>query len=502
MMQRSKRLFLLLAIPAVYFVGATLRAENRPVAPPRLRVASSGRHLETDGGEPFFWMGDTAWRMVLKFARTDRPDQPSVLRYLDARAALGFNVVQTVIAGHGGEVNIRGHRAFQNGDWSRPIVVPGEGNDYWDDLDWLVRAAAARGLYLALLPYWLNSLPYPSAPDNDPSIAYRYGHFLGSRFGRYGNVIWILGGDAYRPRRNVENPDRLALTRALAEGIADGTNGVDHFDGLADWSTTLMSFHPPGGNRSSSEWLHRERWLDFNMIQTTTRFRFENYRTVTRDYRLRPPKPTLDGEVAYEGSLSLRRNEPRDRRISPWEVRRAAYWAVLAGACGHTYGHRSFIEWIRAGERGRHGAHLPWFEAIDAPGAKQVVLVRRLVESLPGYDREPAQELLLVDEGRGTDHVQVARDRRGRFVVAYMATGRTIAIDLAGAHLVDELVWAWWVDPRSGSLSGPTGLTARGQVRLEPPSTGEGQDWLIVIHADRAWADRWRRWRPGARQGR
>jgi hypothetical protein len=88
---------------------------------------------------------------------------------------------------------------------------------------------------------------------------------------------------------------------------------------------TVMTFHPPGGNHSSAEWLHDEPWLDFNMIQTTTRFRFDNWQTVAKDYAQLPPKPTLDAEVAYEDSLSLRKTEPQDRRIRPGDVRRAAY---------------------------------------------------------------------------------------------------------------------------------------------------------------------------------
>lgn len=83
-------------------------------------------------------------------------------------------------------------------------------------------------------------------------------------------------------------------------------------------------------------WPGDTAWHMFNMIQTTTRFAFQNWETVAKDYARQPPKPTFDAEVAYEGSLSLRKTEPQDRRIGPWEVRRAAYWDVFAGGCGHT----------------------------------------------------------------------------------------------------------------------------------------------------------------------
>ena len=185
---------------------------------------------------------------------------------------------------------------------------PGPNDDYWDHVDWCVAEAKRNALYLAALPCWLSAIEDKNPMVRDPRVAYRYGHFLGTRYGNEPHLIWVLGGDAYQKGRNVDTPARLALVRAQAEGIADGANGVDQFDGQADWKTTLMTFHPPGGNHSSSEWLHAEPWLDFNMIQTTTRFSFENWRAVAKDYALQPPKPTLDAEVAYEGSLSAASN--------------------------------------------------------------------------------------------------------------------------------------------------------------------------------------------------
>jgi len=38
--------------------------------------------------------------------------------------------------------------------------------------------------------------------------------------------LWVLGGDAPKDR-DVDNPKRMALTRAMAEGIADGINGTE-----------------------------------------------------------------------------------------------------------------------------------------------------------------------------------------------------------------------------------------------------------------------------------
>ena len=48
---------------------------------PRLKVSDNHRYLQTEDGEPFFWLGDTAWEL---FHRLNRED---AIRYLDNRAA-------------------------------------------------------------------------------------------------------------------------------------------------------------------------------------------------------------------------------------------------------------------------------------------------------------------------------------------------------------------------------------------------------------------------------
>lgn len=449
-----------------------------------LQVCDCGRYLVTASGRPFFWLGDTCWHMFGKSVSEDHENQPSVAVYFANRAAKGFTVIQSVLVRPpigGSMANAYGFDPFEDGDWARPRIRPGENDDYWDHADRVIAEAKKHGLYLAILPLWLESIEKDHPMEKDPSIAYRYGQFLGSRYKGQTHIIWVMGGDAYSPGRNVDQPSRLKLVRALAEGITDAIAGENRYDEKADWSKTLMSFHPPGGGHSSGEWLHHEPWLDFNMIQTTTRFRFSNWQTVEREYRRRPPKPVLDAEVAYEGSLSLRKDEPQDIRIRPWDVRRAAYWAVFAGGFGHTYGHRSFIGWIRKGETYRYGAHIPWYESLDAPGAFQVGYLRRLMESRPFLSRIPDQTLLIDDRGTGDAHLQATRDKLGRFAMVYSPMGAPIRVRTAS--LKGKIFRAWWFDPRTGKAS-LLGEDFQGDVlTFEPPSQGEDCDWVLVLDA-------------------
>jgi len=463
----------------VLLMTATLSASAAD--PPALRVSDNGRFLVTVDGKPFFWQGDTAWAMIQKCRREDSAEQPSVLRYFENRAQKGFTVIQCRLTENGESKNAYGQPAFINGDFSQPAVKDGPSNDYWDHVDWVVDRAAEHGLYLAVLPIWAARVEPGHALDREPKVAYGYGRFLGQRYGKRPHLIWVLGGDPWPKGTDVDTPARLKMIRAMAEGIADGAAGSGQFDGQADYSRLLMTYHPKGGNHSSSEVLHNEPWLDFNMIQTTTRFKFTNYETVARDYAKQPPKPTLDGEVAYEWSLSLNRKEPQDRRTTPWEVRKGCYWDLFAGGFGHTYGHRSFVLWCCKDESLKHGANVPWFENLDAPGSFQVAHARKLLESHAFLTRVPAQSVIVAGQGKGLDQAVATRDSEGSFVMVYLPTGKPVTIRLDG--LRSRTAHAFWFDPRTGTKAGIGEVPTSDPKQFSPPTTGEGNDWVLVVEA-------------------
>ena len=57
---------------------------------PRLKVSDNGHFIVTEDGKPFFWLGDTAWRLFYNLTRQETET------YLQDRAAKGFNVIQAV----------------------------------------------------------------------------------------------------------------------------------------------------------------------------------------------------------------------------------------------------------------------------------------------------------------------------------------------------------------------------------------------------------------------
>ena len=116
---------------------------------PRMAVHPEGHYLMTEDGKPFFWLGDTAWEL---FHRLNREE---AVRYLDNRAKLGFTVVQAVCLAEldGLSVpNAYGHLPFGNPKDPVPAVREGADNDYWDHVDFIVREANRRGIYMVYAP--------------------------------------------------------------------------------------------------------------------------------------------------------------------------------------------------------------------------------------------------------------------------------------------------------------------------------------------------------------
>ncbi|HUV13448.1 MAG TPA: glycoside hydrolase family 140 protein [Acidobacteriota bacterium] len=444
-------------------------SESAALQAATLGVSESGRYLTYADGTPFFYLGDTAWEL---FHRLDRKEADL---YLTDRVAKGFTVIQAVALAELDGLNtpnVYGHRPLIENDPTRPDVRPGNQDDYWDHVDYVVNKAEELGLFIGMLPTWGDKWvkrwgegPVIFTPDN----AEVFGEWLGRRYENK-PIIWILGGD-----RSPDNETYLEIIRAMARGLERGDKGMH-----------LMTFHPQGG-QNSAQWFHQDDWLDFNMIQSGhARPGKPNYQFMLENRELLPTKPTLDGEPCYEdhpvkGEVWNRRNEPGVLLawFDEWDVRRAAYMSMLAGACGHTYGDHSMWQmWIPEREP-LSVARTPWFEALSDPGSRQMKFFRDLLEARPFYRLVPDQELVADQNKEDTGHVRAARDSEGKFAIFYIPTGRSVTVRLD--RLPAVTLRAFWFNPRQNAaqLIGTFKRTERSE--FEPPTQGRNNDWILVI---------------------
>jgi hypothetical protein len=437
-------------------------------APAQIKVSENKRFLVTGEGAPFFYLADTAWEL---FHRLNREE---ATRYLNDRAGKGFTVVQAValaeLDGHT-DPNAYGHLPLLDLDPTRPAVQDGPDNDYWDHLDYVVGKANALGLTIGFLPTWgrfWHDTTNGRTPFFTAANAEVYGEWLGRRLKERG-LIWILGGD-----RNIDNDPQREIIRAMARGLRKGDGG-----------SHLMTFHPPGGNGSST-WFHNDDWLDFNMRQNGHATEFTGRYDVTRrDYDRAPIKPVLDGEPIYEDHpVSFKPNELGHSIAA--DVRRPLYWDLFGGACGHTYGHHSVWQMFDP-KRGKpiNNPLMPWFEAIDQPGAGQMRHGRALLESRPFFSRIPDDSIIVTERvatsvpGAGRYRFVATRDTEGTFAMVYAPVGRSFKVRMDA--IKGPKIKAWWFNPRDGKASVIGTFENTGQREFTPPDRGEMLDWVLVL---------------------
>jgi len=420
----------------------------------KLKVSGNKRFLVFEDNTPFYYLGDTGWEL---FHRLNKDETE---KYLENRRAKGFTVIQAVALAELDGLNIA------NAEGNKPLI----GNDplkpneeYFKHVDWVIKKAAEKGIFIGLLPTWGDKVD-PASWGKGPKIfnkdnGYKYGQWIGSRYKDYNNIIWINGGD------RLGGGDNFEVWNAIAEGI----KSVDH--------NHLMTFHP-GGERSSSEWFHNSSWLDFNMCQTGHGQRsYAIYkRIIVNDYNLSPVTPCFDGEPRYEDHpVNWNPN------ILGWfddaDVRQAMYWNLFSGGFGHTYGCHPVWQ-MKTQERESIGlARNNWYDVLDLPGAGDLIHARRLIESRPFLSRIPDQSLIVPAYFPETDYVVATRGDGYAFV--YFPTGWSadIQLDKVGAK---ELK-AYWFDPRKGEAKLIGNIIGTGTKKFTPPSTGRGNDWILVL---------------------
>lgn len=432
------------------------RREGKPVdfSQGKLVVSENKRFLVFEDGTPFFWLGDTAWELFHRLSKEEAE------KYLENRRQKGFTVIQAVILAEldGLRVpNMEGELPFVDND-------PGKPNEkYFQHVDWVIKKAAEKGLFIGLLPTWgdkvtLNSWGKGPVIFNQKNAA-GYGKYLGNRYKDFANIIWINGGD-----RQVDDRS-FPIWNALANGI----KSVD--------KNHLMTFHPPGES-SSSRWFHNQGWLDFNMSQTGHAQRsYSIYKLLLKkDYALKPVKPCLDGEPRYEDH-PVRWMPQQYGWFYDADVRQAAYWSLFTGAFGHTYGCHAIWQMLASGREPIGHGRNSWEKDLDLPGAQHMLYLRRLMESRPFTDRIPFQEIIKNDYMPETDQIVATRGKD--YVFVYIPTGLTakLALGLCAWKKAD----CWWYNPRTGETNQSEKITATGIKEFAPPTGGLGNDWVLVL---------------------
>jgi hypothetical protein len=459
-----KNFFILISL-ALFAVACTTGKQTEEHLS-RLKVSTNSRYFTTENNDPFFWLGDTGWLLFSKLNREEAE------KYLEDRRQKGFNVIQVMVLHNVSAANAYGDSALINRNVATPLVT--EGNsfsdtaqyDYWDHVDFIVDKAAEKKIYMALVPVWGSNV---KAGHVDEAQGKAYATFLAERYKNRAHIIWMNGGD-------IKGSDSRDVWNTIGKTLRE--KDPDH----------LITFHPRGRTQSS-EWFHGEPWLDFNMFQSghrrydqdtakaELRYGEDNWKYVEADYNRQPVKPTLDGEPSYE-QIPQGLHDTTQVRWTDKDVRRYGYWSVFAGGCGYTYGDNSVMQMLKPEDtKSAYGAKDFWFDALNDPGAGQMVHLKELMLSRPYLERVPDQSLIS-EQGEQYNYLVSTRGKNYAFVYTY--TGRNFKVNMG--KIEGKEVKATWFNPRDGKTEEVGTFTNTGVTEFDPPAAPqEGNDWVLIL---------------------
>lgn len=430
------------------------------------KVSRDAHCLTYGDGDPYFYLGDTAWEITWRSMLSE------LMPYISDRKSKGFNALQVVPMSHqriyeNGITNHNG-QSYYLGDRNFDLLNP----RYFDYLDTIVRMANDSGIAVAITPLWA-AFCYLYSENSTHRFLLNHrqcmllAHYIGARYAGY-NVMWIIGGD------NVYNTDaEREFWGEFAHAIRAASGGRH-----------LTTCHPHGWGTSYQYFGNYVDWMDFNMYQSShTADIVFTYQAALQGYALQPTKPLLNGEAAYEDITNrfwepvVDTTDPGKFRLTTRDVRQASYESVLSGAyVGMTYGAHGIWQWWNdTTEVGSYNPRYTPLEAMLLPGSAQMGIMKNIMMQYGWQSMAPRQDLVMEsDSGKF-----VPLSKSDRYLLAYVRHGlKYLKLNLLE---FDTAIQYRWIDPRNGQLSAAR-RTAwdLDSLRIEPPDTN---DWLLLVQA-------------------
>jgi Protein of unknown function (DUF4038)/Domain of unknown function (DUF5060)/Putative collagen-binding domain of a collagenase len=419
-----------------------------------LRVSQDRHYLTSADGTPFFWLGDTAWNGPLK------ADAKSWDTYLKDRAAKGFNIIQYVTT----QWRTATGNADGRGAWyGREKIEIDPVFFQW--MDERLDAMNDHGLVGAPILIWTHTEctaqfnPGYLLPDDQIILLARY---MVARWGAH-HVVWMLAGDA----------DYRGAKAERWKKIGRAVFGENHH--------RLATMHP-GGRMWVQDEFANEPWFSFVGYQSGHSTSDESHRwnveAPAQNWSKQPAFPLINLEPNYEAHIG----RPAGKVFTEREVRRAAYWSLLAAPpAGVTYGGHGIWSWeLKPNPPMTHpytGIAQPWHVAVNLPGSVSMKHLKTFFSSFDWYKLRPAQELLVAHPGQDAPANLIVAAKSEEVVVIYIPTGGEVEIksDQLKAPMIAE-----WFHPATGARTPAGKIANQGTRKFKASDEG---DWVLLLKA-------------------
>ena len=450
----------------------------------QINVDNTQTYLE-ENGQPFFWLGDTGWELFHRLSREE------ALHYLDVRQQQGFNVIMAVALAELDGVskpNYYGDKPFRDVHTLEWDETPGndpdneDEYDYWDNMDFVIKEAAARNMYIGLLPTWGDKVvPGAIGPVvfTTQDIAYTYAKKLAERYANQKNIIWILGGDRPAMETGIEDGEKKIMDyRPVWRGMAKALQDVYG-------KNVFIAYHP--GWHTTLYFGEEDSWLGMNAIQSGHASReMRVWDSIRTDLKTIPQRPYMDLEPCYEDHPVF----PWDGRwtragrgyFTDYDVRARIYRGVFAGGCGAVYGHHQvwqFVDTARNAPLFTGDTLIGWQNALHAKGAYQMQHLKKLMSSRTDFHR--VEDSLLIASSRGSDYKDLliaTRNKDKTYAMIYLPQPDAVKVNLDLLGKGRKKIT--WFNPATGEEIILSRQYTNGVQTFEPPDKRQ-KDWVLIV---------------------
>jgi len=422
-----KHKFFLTVLILIFSLTAKASFYNPAIEPVLfpLKIHPNGKHVTDTNGKPFLMVADVAWQLLRKLSYND------AVQYMDIRKSQSFNtLIVQLLPALPTQKNFNKVSPFlKNNDLNQPNKT------YFDYLEKIVIAAKERSLVVGIVvsrKSW--NIIFDSYKEDDWK---KYGSYVGKKFAKYSNVIWIVSEEEYQS---------AAQYKFIAEGLRSETDG-QLIASLSTCSPTESIDSSP--NRSDLKFVIPDSTVSYSEYATLANWQKNS------------------GELSQQPFLIANSEFPKEITDQSVLIRNQAYQSIMSSAAG--FCHMSTIK----------NFNPTWKVNITRDGAEYIHNFVKILKGIPWEYMYPEDSTQLLRDSLDQKEIGIFSLSNQRMVMLYLPTARPIRMDLS--QLRGSEFRIVWYSPRTGRRWTGNDFPISKEAIITPPDPQTDWDWILLV---------------------
>ncbi|WP_138477361.1 apiosidase-like domain-containing protein [Dyadobacter bucti] len=390
-----------------------------------LKISPNGRHISDNQGAPFLMVADVAWQMLRRLSYAD------AVHYMDVRKSQSFNtfLVQLLPALPGQRNFNKALPFLENNDLSKPNAL------YFDYLEKIIIAARERKLVVGIVVTRKSWNPVFDSQNGDPWET--YGAYVGKRFARYANIIYIVSEEEYQ---------NTVQFNAVSDGIRQNSDNQ-----IIATLSTRSPTGTEGGTKNRSD----------------LRFIIPDSTVTSSEYAAVANWQKSSAEAFSQPFLIANSEFPKEITDQSELIRNQAYQSIMSSAAG--FCHMSTIK----------NFHNTWKVNITRDGAEYIQNFVKIMKGIPWEYMQPDTLEELLPDSLDKHEIGVVSMSNKRMCMMYLPSSRPVKLNLN--YLNGTHFGTVWYSPRTGRRWIGEEFKAIDEAIVRPPDAQAGWDWILLI---------------------